>query len=170
MRTAIAIILLTFLLLPGTLHAGSYRVQLGLYRQESAAVDGWQLLKSHFPELLEGHLPELEPVQTGAGTLLRLNVVVDDEATARTIELAIAGAPQDAMVAERQHPPALSSNGHFKVTAGAVPGQPNTSFVFGQDRVYVGLRADNGRVALTPGVATTSAGDTGPYAGLEFKW
>lgn len=173
MRTAFIAIMLISLILPARVHAGDYRVQLGLYRQESAAVDGWLLLKSHFPELLEGRLPELEPLQTEAGTLYRLALIVDDQGTARSMEEALTGAVEpEAQVPEGEgaHRPQLASSGHFTVTAGAVPGRPNTAFVFGRDRVYVGLRADAGRVAITPGLSASSTGDAGPYAGLEFQW
>ncbi|MCA1945154.1 MAG: hypothetical protein LDL30_07695 [Desulfovibrio sp.] len=170
MRAAIIAITAFLFMFPTSVRAQQFRVQLGLYRQEAAAVEGWQALKLRFPDLLEGCMPELEQVHTEAGPLLRLAVFLEDAELVRTLEQAL---QQDAATmeaeAEGARRPRLSSSGQFTVTAGGVPGQ-NAGFVFGQDRFYVGLRTDAGRVTFTPGVASNLEGDAGPYAGLEVRW
>ncbi|AGW13677.1 hypothetical protein [Megalodesulfovibrio gigas] len=170
MRAAILASLVVSLMIPTPIRAQQFRVPLGLYRQETAAVDGWQLLKTRFPDLLEGCLPELETVETEAGPLLRLTVFMEDAAQARTLERAMQrDAPAMEAEAETTQRPRLSSNGRFTVTAGGVPGQ-NAGFVFDQNRIYVGLRTDAGRVSITPGLAANAEGDAGPYAGIEVRW
>lgn len=100
MRTKSIFILLIILTFPTFALAQEFRVQLGVYRQEAAAVDGWQALKSRFPGLLAGRMPQLEPVRHAGGVMLRLSLYVEDASAAHTLEQALRG-----QTASAQAPP-----------------------------------------------------------------
>lgn len=98
MRQLLTAITLVLFAIPSICQAQVHRLQLGLYRQEAAAVQGWQALKAEYPHALQGHLPELEQVQTDGGVMLRLTLYMDDAGSAQrlgaTLRGKIAGTPE----------------------------------------------------------------------------
>ncbi len=191
MRVASIYILLILITIPSLALAQEYRVQLGLFRQEAAAVDGWQRLKARLPKLLAGRLPQLEPLRTDDGVLLRMALYVQDVRTAKAVEQALRGygaasrnasPPKD--VASSKTASRSSGSGGLTgaattpsssvgarpdvhtsagITAGPVPGP-------GGGRGFVGLKEQVGRVTLTQGVTGSQHGGFGPYAGLQITF
>ena len=63
----------------------SYGVQLGAFASENAATSEWQQLVERFNAQLRGLAPHVVSAETATGRLFRLQALVADEATARTL-------------------------------------------------------------------------------------
>jgi cell division septation protein DedD len=65
--------------------SASYGVQLGAFASENAATSQWQQLTARFSAQLRGLAPHVVSADTTTGRLFRLQALVADEATARTL-------------------------------------------------------------------------------------
>ena len=65
--------------------ATAYGVQLGAFASENAAASEWEQLTARFSAQLRGLVPHVVSAETTTGHLFRLQALVPDEATARTL-------------------------------------------------------------------------------------
>ena len=65
--------------------ATAYGVQLGAFASENAAASEWEQLTARFSAQLRGLVPHVVSAETTTGRLFRLQALVPDEATARTL-------------------------------------------------------------------------------------
>ena len=65
--------------------ANAYGVQLGAFASENAATSQWEQLTARFSAQLRGLVPHVVSAETTTGRLFRLQALVADEATARSL-------------------------------------------------------------------------------------